>query len=484
MKKRNFDIGGLLPPQDIELEEAVLGGLMLEKDAYERVSDILKPEVFYKESHGLIYKAIVGLIEAKENVDILTVASKLRKDGNLEEAGGAYFLTQLTNRVASAANIETHAHFLAEKYLSREVIRLSMDFQSRSYKDEEDVFDMIDELYLGIESLKNFGSGEASVPFSTMLKERVELKSKLAKEGVHFTGIPTGNETLDKTIGGFVKKNLYIFAARPAMGKSVKALEYAKNCAKYGEAAAVFSLEMSAEQLTDRYLVSQSNILASDYRDNNLTPYDLEILENSRKELSRLPIHIYDTPAINLSFIKKKANLIKKNGQKLGMIVIDYIQLMTGNTQVKGGNREQEIAGISRGLKTLAMELDCSVIALAQLSREVERSSDKRPNLSHLRESGSIEQDADAVMFLYRPSYYFEQKDNPNEEYSNNSMTEEEYKRVAEIIIGKNRNGVAGVVVREKFYGEYSKFIQPKEEVEIKDVFGTFEEEKIDEVPF
>jgi replicative DNA helicase len=487
MKRKSFeDIGGMIPPQDIELEEAILGALMLEKDAYDRICEIITPDTFYKEANKEIFKVIVSLITEKKNVDILTVTSELRKNGKIDSIGVLY-ITELTSRVASAANIESHAMFVAEKYLSREIIRISSEFTQRAFKDEDDIFEMIDELYSQVDVLKSFGSGnDAGQSFRDMLKERVELKEKMVNEGVKFMGIPTGNEYLDKVLGGFVDSNVILVAARPAMGKSVKALEYAKACAELAKKpAAIFSLEMSSDELVDRFLVNQSMINLTNYRTNQLLPYELIALQSAKTALSKLPIHIYDSPNVNTNSIKRKYNQLKKKGVELGLIVIDYIQLMTTNgAKSRSGNREQEVSEISRGLKILAKELNVPIIALAQVGRSAEKNSDKRPTLSDLRESGSLENDADVVMFLYRPSYYFhKQEECPDDYYSPNNMTDRDYQDAAEVIIAKNRNGIPVATINEKFFGQFSKFVDAKKSTDIGEVFGNYDDSET-ETPF
>jgi replicative DNA helicase len=296
----------------------------------------------------------------------------------------------------------------------------------------------------------------------------------MVKEGVKFMGIPTGNEYLDGVTGGFMDSNLIIIAARPAMGKSVKALEYAKACAELSKKpVAIFSLEMSSDELVDRFLVNHCMVDLTLYRTNKLTPYDLQSLNIGRDVLNRLPIHIYDNPNVNTNFIKRKYNQLKKKGVELGMIVVDYLQLMTTNgVKSKNGSREQEVSEISRGLKILSKELDIPILALAQVGRSAERNSDKRPTLSDLRESGSIENDADVVMFLYRPSYYFhKQEECPDDYYSPSNMTDRDYQDAAEVIIAKNRNGIPNATINEKFFGQYSKFVDAKKSDDNEDVF-------------
>jgi len=377
--------GSKLPPQACEIEEAILGALMLHADAYEKASAIITHKCFYKDAHGMIYKAISDLQEKKSKIDILTVTEELRSTGKLDLVGGPFAITQLTNRVASAANIETHSAIIYEKFIAREVIRISGEFQTRAFDEEEDAFDLIDDFYAEVSAVRDMNSdNEIEKPYAISIDERVAEKAKMVKEGVTFSGLPTGNVKLDKTIGGFVKANLIIIAARPAMGKSVKGLNYAKTAAEYGARVALFSLEMSKTELIDRQLVEESKIYLHDYRANQITDYDLQKIIAAGKALRKLPIDIFDTPSISCNFIRKKCKKIIKQHGSLGMIVVDYLQMMTSDG--KEGNREQEVSSISRGLKAIAKEFDVPVLALAQVGRSVMLAKDRRPDLSHLRE--------------------------------------------------------------------------------------------------
>ena len=473
MRGKRVDIESKLPPQAIELEEAVLGAILIEKDAIEKVVDFLKPECFYKESNNLVYKTCLELYEKRQPIDILTVTDAARRNGNLESIGGAYYITDLTNRVASAANVEYHGRIIAEKYLLRELIRVSGKYISDAFSDEEDAFELLDNAALEIESLRNFGTVDDSIPFSVQLDQRVQEKKKMVEDGVKVSGISTGNPELDKAIAGFIKGNLIILAARPGMGKSVKALNYAKECALQGLGALVFSLEMSAESLVDRYLVEQARIPFHHYQRNELTESQLITLESAASKLKKLPIHIYDKAAIKTSYIRSKIKAYRKKrgSAPLGLIVIDYLQLMTSTGTYKG-QRHLEISEISAELKVIAKEFNIPVIALSQLSREVEQSKDKRPELRHLKESSSIEQDADLVMFIYRPSYYYQFPSHPDEDYQDGRISKDDYDTVAEIMVAKNRNGQPNVMIKEKFYGAYSTFQNYTQETEVTDPFN------------
>ena len=465
--KRLNQIEGKLPPQAVDLEEAILGAIMMEKSSIESVIDLLIPTCFYKDSHALIFKAILSLESAKQPIDILTVTEELKKAGKLDEVGGAYYITQLTDKVTSTANLVYHSQVLVEKYLAREVIRLTGEFQSRGFSDEEDIFELIEELYKQIDIIKNYGIVDDNAPFNIQVDERVKEKEIMVRDGVKFTGIGTGNDILDKIIGGFVKQNLIVIAARPGMGKSVKGLNYAKECAMQGKTAIVFSLEMSSQELIDRYIVEQSGIPLQLYRANNLTHYQMDDLRAGAKALRKLPIVISDTPSINCNHIRRKIKSVQKTSE-VGLIVVDYIQLMTAVDNK--GNREQEISSISRGLKAIAKEFNLPVIALAQVSRAAESTKEKRPGLEHLRESGAIENDADIVMFIYRPAYYFAYGSFPVEKesngniiycmYSKENIGQIDYERRSELLVAKNRNGEPGGMVKEHFIGHLSKFVE------------------------
>lgn len=450
---------GKVPPQALELEEAVLGALMLEKGSYDIISEIIKQESFYKESHGIIFKSIQKLAQEKKPIDILTVTQSLRSSGELDLVGGILFISQLTDRVASAANIEYHAKIVAEKYIQRELIRTSMEYAQKGYEDGADAFELLDSLVKELESIRNSVATTAVDTIAETVKNQVELKEKLVKEGVTITGLDTSIPALNKIIGGFNNTDFIILAGRPSMGKSVLGFNFAKNAAEScpNDVILGFSLEMSKEQLINRLIVEECSIPFHFFNRNNLTQMQLSKMRELENTLAKIPLYIDDTPAISPNYIRSVAkNIIrKKKGKKIRLIVIDYLQLMSSNE--KAGNREQEISNISRNLKGIAKEFDCPVIALSQLSRSVENNSSDhcRPNLNHLRESGAIEQDADIVGFLYRPSYYYEYPSHPDEHYK--EYGEQDYNQAAELIIRKNRNGELGKV-RLRFFGEFQKF--------------------------
>ncbi|MBL1232642.1 MAG: replicative DNA helicase [Flavobacteriales bacterium] len=462
-KQRNFAIAnagsplehGKLPPQAVDLEEAVLGALMLEREAVNTAIDILQPKSFYKESHQKIFATIQYLFEKSQAVDLLTVTTELKKRGELDIVGGAYYVTQLTNRVASAANIEFHARVIAQKYILRELIRISSEIITNAYDDTTDVFNLLDQAESSLFSVaegnirKSFES--VSELISAALKQIENAKNK--ESGV--IGVPSGFTALDRVTSGWQPSDLVIIAARPAMGKTSYVLSLARNAAvDYKIPVAFFSLEMSSLQLVTRLISAESEISSEKLRSGNLRNDEIQQIQSRITELSEAPIFIDDTAGLSVFELRAKARRLKAK-HNIQLLIIDYLQLMSGgNDSAKGGgNREQEISMISRSLKSIAKELSIPVLALSQLSRAVEtRGGNKRPQLSDLRESGSIEQDADMVQFIHRAAYY--------------GITEDEDGNPtdgkATIIIAKHRNG-AVCDVNLKFVNELAKFMDNDE---------------------
>ncbi|WP_051360170.1 replicative DNA helicase [Adhaeribacter aquaticus] len=441
---------GKLPPQALELEEAVLGALMLEKDALTSVIDILKPQSFYKDAHQRIFSAILALFDKSEPIDILTVTQQLREQGELEMVGGPYYVMNLTTRVNSAANIEFHARIITENSIKRELISVSSEILTRAYEDTTDVFELLDSTEKHLFDIsesnirKNFDDMRSLM--HKAIKELEEKKNQ--KDGL--TGVPSGFTALDRITSGWQPSDLIILAARPAMGKTAFVVSALRNAAvDFRKPVAIFSLEMSSIQLVNRLISAEAELESEKLKKGNLADYEWAQLNHKITKLSEAPIFIDDTPGLSIRELRTKCRRLKAQ-HDIQMIVIDYLQLMSGNSEggKGGGNREQEIASISRALKMLAKELSVPVIALSQLSRAVEtRGGDKKPQLSDLRESGSIEQDADMVCFLYRPEYY--------------GITEDEMgnptQGVGEVIIAKHRNGsLANVPL--KFIGKFTKF--------------------------
>ncbi|RMG17985.1 MAG: replicative DNA helicase [Bacteroidetes bacterium] len=440
-------IGGKLPPQALDMEEAVLGALLLEKDALHRIMDVLQPQMFYKDANRIIFENILELFQNSEPIDILTVKNSLRQKGELEKVGGAYYLTQLTSRVNSSANIEYHARVVAEKHILRSLISISDQVIKEAYDETTDVFELLDKAEQQLFEVSETNLRRNYLGMGELVVRTLERLEEMRGKDTSVTGIPSGMMELDKMTAGWQKTDLVIIAARPAMGKTALTLTLARNAAlRFNEPVAFFSLEMAAVQLVQRLLCSEAELDAQKVRTGRLEDYEWKQLITRIGSLSKAPIYIDDTPALSIWDLRAKCRRLKAE-KGISMVVIDYLQLMSGNTN-KSGNREQEIASISRALKEMAKELDVCMIALSQLSRAVEsRGGDKRPVLSDLRESGSIEQDADMVMFLYRPEYYGFETD----EEGNSTQG------LAELIIAKQRNGPTGSV-KLQFIGQYGKF--------------------------
>ncbi len=443
-----FSEHGRVPPQAVDLEEAVLGSVMLEKDALSTVIDALSPEAFYKESHQKIYAAIHRLFTKSEPVDILTVTSELKSSGELELVGGSYYITQLTNRVASTANIEFHARIITQKYIQRELIRISSMIIKDAFEETTDVFELLDKAEQNLFSVseKNFRRDYDSMQ-SLVSSAIKEIASAREHEG-SMRGVPSGFTNVDRITAGWQKSDLVILAARPGMGKTAFVLSMARNIAvDFNKPVAFFSLEMSSIQLVTRLISSESELPADKLKKGNLENHEWEQLNSKIAKLIEAPLFIDDTPALSIFELRAKCRRLKAQ-HDIQMIVIDYIQLMTTGGDNKMGNREQEISTISRSLKSLAKELNVPVITLSQLNRSVEtRAGSKRPLLSDLRESGAIEQDADLVLFIYRPEYY---KIDVDEE---GNSTE----GMAELIVAKHRNG-ALADIKLRFVGKFARF--------------------------
>jgi len=448
-QQKNFEeiiFNGKLQPQAKDLEEAVLGAMMLEKNAPEKVLDILKEETFYEESHKLIFKAIAELFVRAKPIDILTVTEELRKLGALELAGGAFYVTQLTNRVSSAANIEYHAHILIQKYIQRQMINIAGEIGKKAFEDTTDAFELLDDAERRLFAIKNDTMKKGHIPLGDILHQAIKNIEFLKNNDNQFSGVPSGLTDLDRLTGGWQKSDLVIVAGRPGMGKTAFVVSIARNAAvDFGKAVALFSLEMSSVQLVTRLISSESEIASEKIRKGDLQDSEWEILRARTEKLSEAPIFIDDTPSLSIFDFKAKARRLKSQ-HNIELIIVDYLQLMKGDDK-NIGNREQEISYISRSLKALAKELDIPVIALAQLSRAAEKRTDSRPQLSDLRESGSIEQDADMVGFIYRAEYY-----GLNEDENGNST-----QGIGEFIIQKHRNGPTDVI-KMRYQGEFTKF--------------------------
>ncbi len=440
---------GKIPPQALDLEEAVLGAMLIDKKGVDEVIDILQPDAFYKTAHQYIFNSIYQLFHDSQPIDLLTVSSALRKDGKLEIVGGEFYLVQLSQRVASSAHIEFHARIILQKFIQRSLIRISNEIIETAYKDSTDVFDLLDEAESKLYDVTQGNIKRSSQSAQNLVieaKTRIEEISK--REGL--SGVSTGFQKLDKLTSGWQPSDLIVIAARPGMGKTALTLSMARDIAVTKEIpVAFFSLEMSSVQLITRLISAETGLSSEKLRTGKLADHEWQQLNVKVTDLEKAPLFIDDTPSLSIFDLRAKARrLASQNGIKL--IIVDYLQLMTAGSSSKIGNREQEISTISRNLKALAKELDVPVIALSQLSRAVEtRGGTKRPMLSDLRESGAIEQDADIVSFIYRPEYY------NIDEWDDDEHTPSEGQ--AELIVAKHRNGGLDNI-RLKFISHLGKF--------------------------
>lgn len=446
---------GKLPPQARELEEAVLGALMLEKDAYSIISDILKPESFYDSVHQMIFGAIQGLAMQQKPVDVLTVIEELKRRGELEPAGGAVYVAELTEKVASAAHIEYHSRIIAQKYLARQLITFSSDIVHQAFDETVDVDDLMQETEGRLFEISQRNVKKDVIQINPVIKEALSNLQAAANRKDGMSGLRTGFKELDKLTSGWQNSDLIIIAARPAMGKTAFVLSMAKNIAlDFNSPIGVFSLEMSNVQLVNRLIVNVCQIRGENIKSGRLTDEEWTLLDKNIKQLYDAPIFIDDTPSLSVFELRTKARrLVREHGVKA--LVIDYLQLMNASG-MSFGSREQEVSTISRSLKGLAKELNIPVIALSQLNRGLENrqggNEAKRPQLADLRESGAIEQDADIVCFIHRPEYY-----KITEDENGNSLI-----GIAEIIMAKHRNGPTGIA-RLNFDSEYALFRDPQE---------------------
>ncbi len=443
---------GKIPPQAVDIEEAVLGAIMLEKDALISIIDILKPESFYREAHQKIYAAILNLSQNEKAIDILTVADELRKTEVLNDIGGPVYISQLTNHVASSAHIEFHARIIAQKFIQRELIRVSSEIQSRAYDESIDVDDLLDFSEQELFDIAEGNIKKETTKINVLIQLAIDQIQEAGKKEGSLVGVPSGYTKLDRITSGWQRSDLIIIAARPSMGKTALALSMAKNIAvDHNRPIGIFSLEMSSIQLVTRLIVSETELPSQRIRNGKLDEQEWKQLESKIKSLVEAPMYIDDTAAISLFEFRAKARRLKLQ-HHVQLIIVDYLQLMTSSSDSRG-SREQEVSYISRSLKAVAKELDIPIIALSQLNRSVEmRSGNKRPQLSDLRESGAIEQDADLVIFIHRPEKFgiFEDEDG-------NST-----KGLAEIIVAKHRNGpIDDIVLR--FREEMAKFSEPDE---------------------
>jgi len=452
--KRNIDIEKLKatsnqPPSATEVEMAVLGAMLIDEDAVPKAIEILKPESFFDKRNRIVFESMASLYEANEPIDTVSIYEELKKSGKTDEAGGAAYISKLSQDISSAANIDYHARVVMEKWILRQLISSSMEIASSAYEGNEDVFDLLDAAESKIFQISEKGIKESFKSMEKAVKEALELIEAIHSKNISTFSVPSGFFELDDLLGGFQKSDLIIVASRPSMGKTAFAMSAARNAAiDHNVPVGVFSLEMATIQLATRLISAEARINAHNVRTGKFKAEEGAKISRTVHKLSKAPIYIDDTPAISILELRAKARRLK-NEKKIGLIIIDYLQLLSSTVHME--SREREISTISRSLKSLAKELNIPVVALSQLNRQLEARSDKKPMLSDLRESGSIEQDADVVLFLYRPEVY------GITQYAYGDMNGESTEGIAEIIVGKQRNGPIGEV-KLRFIKDYAKF--------------------------
>lgn len=434
--------GRMLPPQNIEAEQAVLGTVLIQDKALLKVIDLLQPGDFYRDAHKTIYAAMMALFDKHEPQDLITVTGLLSDQNKLEDVGGAAYLASLTDIIPFTGTLVHHARIIRKKSILRRLIQTSTEVAARCYDAQDDIDTLVDEAEKTIFEIAHSKKGEGFQPMSSVVPKAFDRINRLFDKQEHITGVATGYDELDRITAGLQPAEMIILAARPSMGKTALAMNIVQHAAMIGKVpVAVFSLEMSVESLALRMLCSLGPIDSQRIRTGRLIDSDWPKLTRATGMLSEAPIYIDDTPGLTVLEMRAKARRLKSE-QDLGLIVVDYLQLMQGKSSSE--NRAQEISDISRSLKAMAKELNVPVLALSQLNRSLENRTDKRPQLADLRESGAIEQDADVIMFIYRDEVYNRAEGNPN-------------RGLAEIIVGKQRNGPTGVI-KLSFLGEYTRF--------------------------
>lgn len=434
--------GRMLPPQNIEAEQAVLGTILIQDKALLKVIDLLQPGDFYRDAHKTIYAAMMALFDKHEPHDLITVTGLLSDQNKLEDVGGAAYLASLTDIIPFTGTLVHHARIIRKKSILRRLIQTSTEVAARCYDAQDDIDTLVDEAEKTIFEIAHSKKGEGFQPMSSVVPKAFDRINRLFDKQEHITGVATGYDELDRITAGLQPAEMIILAARPSMGKTALAMNIVQHAAMIGKVpVAVFSLEMSVESLALRMLCSLGPIDSQRIRTGRLIDSDWPKLTRATGMLSEAPIYIDDTPGLTVLEMRAKARRLKSE-QDLGLIVVDYLQLMQGKSSSE--NRAQEISDISRSLKAMAKELNVPVLALSQLNRSLENRTDKRPQLADLRESGAIEQDADVIMFIYRDEVYNRAEGNPN-------------RGLAEIIVGKQRNGPTGVI-KLSFLGEYTRF--------------------------
>jgi replicative DNA helicase len=447
-----------VPPQALEAEMAVLGSMMIDNDCIGRIIELLDVTYFYRTNHRYIYNSALQLYERNEPIDLITLSEELKKQKLLEKVGGSYYLTELTETVASSANVEHHARIVLEKYLLRKLIEEAADIAKRCYEAEEEVYDILDRSEQQIFRLSEKRLRKGFQHIKPIMHEAFDSIEKFHERKGTVTGVATGFTKLDELTSGLQPSELIIVAGRPSMGKTAFSLNIARNVAVDTQSpVAFFSLEMSERQLALRLLCAEARVDAHNVRTGRLAENEWQKLSTCVGRLTEAPVYIDDTPGMGILELRAKARRLKKE-KDIGLVVVDYLQLMQGPRNIE--SRQQEISLISRSLKGLSKELDVPVIALSQLSRAVEmRGGERRPMLSDLRESGAIEQDADVVLFIYRPEFYLKEEE----------VKMKQLEGKAEVIIGKQRNGPVGTV-HLSFVKRWARFENPADEAEASGV--------------
>lgn len=446
-------LGGKMPPQVLEFEEVVLGALLIEQDAYQDVAEILKPEHFYTEAHQRIFAAMQRLNALSAPIDLLTMTNELKRTGELDAVGGRFYLVSLTQNVASAVNIEYHARMIFEKYMLRSIIQIASSMQTAAYDESSDVSQTIQDVESQIYALTQAGMKRDAVPIAPVIQTAIEQMKEASQRADGLSGVPSGFPDIDRITSGWQKATMVVIAARPAMGKTAFVLSMARRMAlDHNKAVAIFSLEMSNVELVKRLMVAETEIKSDKIKNGRLTNEEWTHFMNNIDRLNKAPIYIDDTEGLSVFDLRSKCRVLKKK-YDIQIVIIDYLQLMTASA-MRPGNRQEEVSMISRSLKGLSKELEIPVIALSQLNRSVEQRTtqgssidSKRPQLSDLRESGAIEQDADMVCFIHRPEYYKILNDE-----NGNSLV-----GMAQFIIAKHRSGAIGDVLL-RFQAELSRF--------------------------
>lgn len=445
-----------IPPQSIEAEQCVLGGILIEDGVIAKVIDLLSPADFYREDHRIIYTAMLDLFDRGEPQDIVTVHNALKTGGNLDSAGGAAYLAELTEVVPVAANIASYARIVRDKAILRRLIEKASEIASFCYEEAGDVDEILESAEAGIFEVSQAKIAQSFQPIKSVLRQGIKKIEGLYEKKELITGVPSGFVGLDRMTAGFQPSDLVIIAGRPSMGKTALALNIAQNAAISNRVpVAIFSLEMSKEQLALRMLCSEARVDAQHVRTGFISDSDWPKIYHAANLLSEAPIYIDDTAYQSVLEMRAKARRLKSESN-LGLVIVDYLQLMKGRGRTE--SREQEISEISRSLKAMAKELNVPVLALSQLNRKVEDRPNKRPQMADLRESGAIEQDADVIAFIYRDEVYNRSEDNPN-------------RGTAEVILGKQRNGPTGVV-KLAFVARYSTFANLEEERDASNLSG------------